>query len=167
MLPPMNRPDEVRAQAARPLSVLATLLALASLGNALIAGCGGGGKTDTTGGGNADTSMRSTSTSPSQTAGTTTAGGDLGAQIYAQRCVLCHGPEGKGDGAAAAGLNPKPRNHTDGSYMNAQTDQQLTEVIKNGKGAMPPWGAVLSESEIQAVLKHVRSLAQPPYPGAH
>jgi len=80
--------------------------------------------------------------------------------------VLCHGPNGKGDGPAAAGLNPKPRNHTDGSYMNSRTDEQLLQVIRNGKGAMPAWGKVLSEEEIQAVLKHVRTLAQPPYHGS-
>ena len=47
------------------------------------------------------------------------------------------------------------------------TDEQLLDVIRHGKGAMPAWGNVLSEAEIQAVLKHVRSLAQPPYQGSH
>jgi len=47
----------------------------------------------------------------------------------------------KGDGAGAAGLDPKPRDHTDGAYMNARTDDQLLEVIKNGKGNMPAWAA--------------------------
>ena len=74
--------------------------------------------------------------------------------------MLCHGPEGKGNGPAAAGLNPKPRNHTDGTYMNSRTDEQLLEVIRKGKGGMPAWGSVLSEKEIQAVLKHVRTLAK-------
>jgi mono/diheme cytochrome c family protein len=60
-------------------------------------------------------------------------------------------------------LNPHPRNHTDGAYMNSRTDAELLEVIRHGKGAMPAWGSVLSEEEIQAVLKHVRSLAVPPY----
>jgi mono/diheme cytochrome c family protein len=49
--------------------------------------------------------------------------------------------------------------------MNSRTDAELLEVIRNGKGAMPAWGSVLSDQEIQAVLKHVRSLAVPPYPG--
>jgi mono/diheme cytochrome c family protein len=38
-------------------------------------------------------------------------------------------------------------------------------VIRGGKGNMPAWKDVLSEAEIQAVLKHVRSLAVPPHPG--
>ncbi|MCE2944074.1 MAG: hypothetical protein LW828_05040, partial [Xanthomonadaceae bacterium] len=28
---------------------------------------------------------------------------------------MCHGNEGKGDGAAGAGLNPKPRNLVEGN----------------------------------------------------
>ncbi|WP_052041995.1 c-type cytochrome [Paracoccus sphaerophysae] len=29
-----------------------------------------------------------------------------GASDYAQRCVACHGPQGRGNGPAAAGMNP-------------------------------------------------------------
>jgi len=83
----------------------------------------------------------------------------LGNQVYQQRCALCHGPGGKGDGPAAAGLNPKPRNHTDAAYMNSRTDAQLLDVIHNGKGNMPAWKNVLSEREMKAALIHVRSLA--------
>jgi mono/diheme cytochrome c family protein len=35
-----------------------------------------------------------------------------GRLLYAQTCATCHGAEGKGDGPAAKGLNPKPRNMT-------------------------------------------------------
>jgi len=161
MVPPMNRPYAVRPHGARPFSALAALIALAAIANAVFVGCGG-------------KPQQSTENQPSPPAGSTTSAnpggtapaGDLGAKVYTERCVLCHGPQGRGDGVAAAGLNPKPRNHTDGAYMNKRTDAELLEVIRKGKGAMPPWGSVLSEAEIQAVLKHVRSLAQPPYPGS-
>src|SRR5262249_25283073 len=33
---------------------------------------------------------------------------DLGATVFAQRCALCHGPDGHGDGPGAKALNPKP-----------------------------------------------------------
>ena len=83
-----------------------------------------------------------------------------GKVVYQARCALCHGPEGKGDGPASAALNPKPRNHTDGTYMNSQTDEALLKVIHDGKGGMPAWKGVLSEQEMQAVLKYVRTLAK-------
>jgi len=162
----MNSPIEVRAARARPLAALATLLVLTSVGNALVAGCGGNSQQQS--GQSATPSATQTppeNATPSPGTGAAPAG-DLGAKVYTERCVLCHGPNGKGDGPAAAGLNPKPRNHTDGSYMNSRTDDQLLEVIRNGKGAMPAWGKVLSDDEIHAVLKHVRSLAQPPYHGS-
>jgi len=165
----MNPMRAARAVKARPIAALAALFALATFVNALLVGCGG--KSQQSGQPEAQSSSGSsgspsTGTSETSTAGTATAG-DLGSRVYSQRCVLCHGPQGKGDGPGAAGLNPKPRNHTDGSYMNGRTDEQLLEVIRNGKGVMPAWGKVLSDEEIHAVLKHVRSLAVPPYPGPH
>lgn len=39
-----------------------------------------------------------------------------GASLYSQNCAMCHGAEGKGDGAAGAALNPKPRNLIDGPW---------------------------------------------------
>jgi mono/diheme cytochrome c family protein len=162
----MNPSKDVRAARARPLAAVATLLALTSIGNALVAGCGGKSQESSSQSATPSaTAAPPASTTPSASTGQAPAG-DLGAKVYTERCVLCHGPNGKGDGPAAAGLNPKPRNHTDGSYMNSRTDEQLLQVIRNGKGAMPAWGKVLSEEEIQAVLKHVRSLAQPPYHGS-
>ena len=50
-----------------------------------------------------------------------------GKEIYEQYCALCHGPEGKGDGSLSANLDPKPRNHTDGAYMNALSDDRSLE----------------------------------------
>ena len=143
--------------------LLAILVAVAAFGNSVLVGCGA--KSSSNAGG--DQASTQSAPPPAQTppAAGGAAASDLGSQVYTARCALCHGPTGHGDGPAAAGLNPHPRNHTDGSYMNTRTDAQLLEVIHNGKGAMPAWKSVLSEEEINAVLKHVRSLAVPPYPG--
>jgi mono/diheme cytochrome c family protein len=46
--------------------------------------------------------------------------------------------------------------------MSTRTDAQLLEVIHQGKGAMPKWGGVLSEAEINAALAHVRELGKKP-----
>ncbi|HYM80859.1 MAG TPA: cytochrome c [Candidatus Limnocylindria bacterium] len=147
---------EVPVQA-RPLAPMASLLAFATIVHALLVGCGGGAKQSTT---TENGGTPPPVTSVGDTSAPMAGGGDLGAAVYTKRCVLCHGSEGKGDGPGAAGLNPKPRNHTDGAYMNARTDADLLNVIRNGKGSMPPWGKILSEAEIQAVLAHVRTLAK-------
>jgi mono/diheme cytochrome c family protein len=165
MLPVMNYRKDVRTTRVRPHAVIGVLLALAAIGSALVSGCGG--KSQDSG----ETQVQSppaAGTTEGTVGGTATGAGsesDLGKRVYAERCVLCHGPQGKGDGTASAGLDPKPRNHTDGAYMNARANDELLGVIRNGKGAMPAWGTILSDAEIKAVVGHVRSLAQPPYQG--
>jgi mono/diheme cytochrome c family protein len=153
---------------ARPLALLGGLLVIAATTYALLVGCGGKSQENST---SSSTETSSAPTSTATSATPNTAPGDtageaamdplvLGNKIYQERCALCHGPEGKGDGPAAAGLNPKPRNHTDGTYMKTRTDDQLLDVIRHGKGGMPAWGGILNETEIHAVLKHVRTLAK-------
>ena len=142
---------------ARPITAVAVVVALFTLGNALIAGCGS--KTEQTSEGTSATQTQTPTPAPAPVATAV----DEGAKIYAEKCTVCHGPGGKGDGPGGAALNPKPRDHTDGKYMNSRTDAELLAVLHNGKGAMPAWKGVLTEEQMQAVLKHVRSLAVPPY----
>jgi len=150
---------------ARPLALTYAALLLSAVVFALSAGCGGGSNT---GSGSATTE----STPPPAASAETTesapatpvadASEDLGAKVFAQRCALCHGPDGHGDGPGAAALNPKPRNFHDKAYMATRTDAQLLEVIHKGKGSMPKWEGVISDAEIQAALKHVRELGEKP-----
>src|SRR5262245_26855270 len=101
---------------ARPLAPAPMRLVLAVAGHPLSVGARGGQQTT-------NNEPTPTTTTPASTDTSAMASGPVdGAKIYADRCVLCHGPEGKGDGPAAAGLNPKPRNHTDGTYMKSRTD---------------------------------------------
>ena len=73
--------------------------------------------------------------------------------------MLCHGASGKGDGPGGAALNPKPRDWTEHGYMETRTDDQLYDVIYNGKGSMPAWGktGILTESEIRSAIMKVRT----------
>jgi mono/diheme cytochrome c family protein len=95
---------------------------------------------------------------------------ESGKQLYQQRCAPCHGPDGKANTPTAQALNPKPRDHTDGSYMNTLTNDHLMKVIKQGGAAvgkspiMPPQ-ADLSDKQMEDVIAFVRSLANPPYKG--
>jgi cytochrome c oxidase cbb3-type subunit III len=89
---------------------------------------------------------------------------EQGKKLYGQYCASCHGQSGKGDGAAAAALNPKPRDHTNKEYMSKMSDDELFNVIKNGGASvgksplMPPWGASLKEDQIRDVMAYVRTL---------
>jgi mono/diheme cytochrome c family protein len=140
------------------LAVLALTLGLV----AFLSSCGGQSADQTAGTNAAPTTTPETPPSDTPPTDAAAAGGTIaaGEAIYKQRCVLCHGTEGKGDGVGAAGLDPKPRNHTDGTYMNAQSDEALLAVISAGKGQMPAWGQVLTEQQMKDVLAYVRTLAK-------
>jgi mono/diheme cytochrome c family protein len=99
----------------------------------------------------------------------TKADAKAGKAKYDVNCIGCHGATGKGDGAAAAALNPKPQDHTDGKIMNALTDKYLFDIIKDGGAAvkkaafMPASNKKLNDQEIWDVVAYIRSLANPPY----
>lgn len=161
-LPPMNDhsmhpvPASRRSFARWPLAIV-LLVAL----HAVAVGCGGSsqpsGESAPATGTAEPPATESPSTSATESAATEAG---LGAKVYASRCALCHGAAGDGDGPAAAGLNPKPRAHSDKAYMSTLTDEQILAVIRNGKGTMPAWGKVLSDAELTAVSAHVRTLAK-------
>jgi mono/diheme cytochrome c family protein len=83
-----------------------------------------------------------------------------GEAVFQQNCVICHGPQGKGDGAAAAGLNPKPANF---SERQASTAQKQLNVVTNGGASeklsplMPAFGESLSDQQLKDVIAYVRA----------
>lgn len=71
---------------------------------------------------------------------------------------------GKGDGPASRIFKPPPRDHTDGTYMNAISDEDLGRVITmgglvRGKPNMPS-NPQLRGEELSAVIAYVRSLSR-------
>jgi len=151
----------------RPLRWTAALLLIAAAGQAtfLLTGCGSkSGETASTS--TPAATPEASAPAPDTSAAAGGGSGDLarGEAIFKERCVLCHGPSGHGDGTASKALKPPPRNFHDQAYMSSRTDEQLLDVIHNGKGAMPAWGktGVLKDDEIRAVLAYVRSLASQP-----
>ncbi len=76
---------------------------------------------------------------------------------YAQRCLGCHGPSGRGDGPIAAVLpNPIP------DFRNTVKQKsviQIRSVIKKGKGVMPAFAPALQKYEIQDMVRFVRILS--------
>lgn len=83
-----------------------------------------------------------------------------GEAVFQQNCVICHGPNGKGDGAAAAGLNPKPANF---SERQSSTATKQLDVVTNGGASqklspvMPAFGEALSEQQLKDVIAYVRA----------
>jgi len=91
-----------------------------------------------------------------------------GARVYAQRCAVCHGPDGRGNGPAAPSLVPRPRDFSLGLFKykstlpeEPPTDADLTHVVADGlpASAMPYFSDVLSAADIDAVVGHVKELS--------
>jgi cytochrome c551/c552 len=57
-------------------------------------------------------------------------------QIFKQRCTVCHGANGQGDGPGAAGLKVKPQNYTDKEWQAKVTDEELKKAIVEGGAAV-------------------------------
>jgi mono/diheme cytochrome c family protein len=80
-----------------------------------------------------------------------------GQKVAQVNCVSCHGAKGKGDGAAAAALNPKPADWTS-KKVQEESDGEIFWKISTGRGAMPSWKH-LPENDRWAVIRYIRSLA--------
>jgi cytochrome c553 len=85
--------------------------------------------------------------------------------VWQTRCTTCHGAGGKGDGAAAVALNPKPRDLSLATWQAGVTDEHIEKVIAEGGQAvglsmlMPANPDLTSKPEvIKALRAHVRSL---------
>jgi mono/diheme cytochrome c family protein len=96
------------------------------------------------------------------------AGTAAGPRIYARRCAVCHGPDGRGNGPAAPSLIPRPRDFTLGQFKYKTTpagqppsEADLIRTVREGlhASAMPYFGDLLSEAEVREVVGYVRSLS--------
>ncbi|ROR32425.1 cytochrome c/FTR1 family iron permease [Inmirania thermothiophila] len=54
------------------------------------------------------------------------------ARVFGARCVACHGPEGRGDGVLAAGLEPRPTDFTDRDRAAGRSVEGLYNTITFG-----------------------------------
>ncbi|HEX7588865.1 MAG TPA: c-type cytochrome [Anaerolineae bacterium] len=83
-----------------------------------------------------------------------------GKQTFDDKCAACHGPGGKGDGVAAAALNPKPISFADKAVMQGiPVDCHFYRISEGVAGTgMPPWKA-LGDDAIWKVLIYERSFS--------
>ncbi len=92
----------------------------------------------------------------------------MGERVYATRCAVCHGPDGRGNGPAAPSLIPRPTDFTRGEYKykstafgQPPTEGDLLRTVTDGlpASAMPYWRDLLSPEEIRAVVTYMRAFS--------
>jgi mono/diheme cytochrome c family protein len=81
-----------------------------------------------------------------------------GKKLYVQYCVVCHGDKGKGNGVAAAGLTPKPADHSS-QKCQSQTDGAIYWKLTNGRPPMAGYKASLKDEQRWALVNYIRTLA--------
>jgi cytochrome c oxidase subunit 2 len=71
---------------------------------------------------------------------------DLGEQIFLGACAKCHGEEGQGD--IGPGLSAS-------TVSNAES---VAQIVRHGRGRMPPIGEEWSERQMKALTDHLREM---------
>jgi mono/diheme cytochrome c family protein len=94
----------------------------------------------------------------------------LGRQLNDLYCARCHDPESTPERVSNHdNLTAKATAFTEGGVLNAMSDADLTAITAHGGPAlgrspeMPPYGFMLSKSEIAALVAYIRAIADPPY----
>lgn len=82
-------------------------------------------------------------------------------------CFNCHGKDGLGNGPAAAGLDPAPRNFQHHGFWRHRTEGEIFWVIKYGSPgtSMIGFGDQLSDEEIWTIIQYERTFAGEHGPG--
>ena len=79
-----------------------------------------------------------------------------GKELFQANCVVCHGPEGKGNPAMGA------PNLTDDIWLYGGGQTTLIETITKGRnGVMPAWGEFLGPQKVHILAAYVYSLSHP------
>jgi cytochrome c oxidase cbb3-type subunit I/II len=90
-----------------------------------------------------------------------------GREVFAQRCIGCHGPKGDGNGLAATFLFPRPRDFTLGEFKfrttqsgSLPTDGDLFRTITRGVRwtPMPTWHEVPEQDRL-AVIQYLKTFS--------
>jgi mono/diheme cytochrome c family protein len=97
---------------------------------------------------------------------------DQGKRIFYQQCVWCHSDTTPAGPSNRSNVSPDPPLMNDGNILNKESDAALRKVIVLGGSAvgksamMPPYGANLSDEEIDDLIAYMRVIAVPEYKSA-
>lgn len=83
--------------------------------------------------------------------------GSPGATIFKSKCQLCHGPDGTGNTTLGKQLQAANLRSKD---VQKKSNAELHKVVHDGNGNMPPFSDQLQDTEIDQVIKFVRTLGK-------
>jgi mono/diheme cytochrome c family protein len=92
-----------------------------------------------------------------------------GKRVFYQQCVWCHADSTPSGPSNRSNVTPTPPLFNDGTILNAESDDYLQNIITLGGSAMgksammPPYGKMLTQEEISALIAYARAIAVPAY----
>jgi cytochrome c6 len=78
-----------------------------------------------------------------------------GAATFKAKCAMCHGADGSASTGMGKSMGLKPLGSAEVQKM---SDADMTALVTNGKGKMPAFKGKLSDDEVSAVVKYVKTL---------
>jgi cytochrome c6 len=74
--------------------------------------------------------------------------------LYKSKCQVCHGADGTGSPAGQK-IGVKDFHSPE---VQKQSDEELFNATKQGKGKMPPYDKKLTDDQIKGLIKYIRTL---------
>jgi mono/diheme cytochrome c family protein len=74
--------------------------------------------------------------------------------LYKSKCQVCHGPDGKGS-VAGQKIGVKDFHSPE---IQKQSDEELFNATKQGKGKMPAYDKKLTDDQIKQLIKYIRTM---------
>jgi cytochrome c6 len=78
------------------------------------------------------------------------AAANKGAELFASKCQMCHGPHGKN--------GPMHLKDLGSEEVQKLSNAEIHEIISKGKMPMPAFGNKLSKAQINELVSYIRSL---------
>ena len=78
-----------------------------------------------------------------------------GEATYKAKCQMCHGADGSGNTPAGKAMKAMPLTSP---AIAKESNQDLIDVTKKGKGKMPAYAGKLSDGQIKEVVAYVGTL---------
>lgn len=78
-------------------------------------------------------------------------------QLFKRNCARCHGADGKGDTPLGQVFNTPDFTESEWWRKNDLSDKELAVIVARGKAGMPAFGKKLDKTQINLLVKHVRT----------
>jgi mono/diheme cytochrome c family protein len=81
---------------------------------------------------------------------------ERGAGVYTRSCASCHGTPGRSQGRTL-GFEVRPPDLAEPAVQKRLSDSDIRRTVREGKGQMPPFGRMLSATELNQLVEYLRS----------